>query len=68
MLHDLSRLEEACMETGSCIIMSHNRRRRIAYAGFSRGGYAAAAMATRVGRATHAIVYHSLILKQQVWR
>ncbi len=40
--------------------------RRVAYAGFSRGGYAAAAMASRVGRATHAMVYHSLVLKQQV--
>ena len=34
-------------------------RSKIAYAGFSRGGYSAAALASRVGRATHCMEFHS---------
>jgi dienelactone hydrolase len=41
---------------------------RLAYAGFSRGGYSAAALASRVGAATHALVFHSAILAEMMGR
>jgi predicted esterase len=56
---------EACFQYVKNIRGVRINPRRVAYAGFSRGGYAASAMASRVGRATHAMVYHSLVLKSQ---
>mmetsp|Transcript_5373 Transcript_5373/g.15377 ORF Transcript_5373/g.15377 Transcript_5373/m.15377 type:complete len:335 (+) Transcript_5373:346-1350(+) len=52
---------EACYQWVTHIPGVRVDNSKVAYAGFSRGGYSAAALATRVPRATHALEFHSAI-------
>lgn len=59
---------ESCFQYVQGLSGVRFNRRKIAYGGFSRGGYAAGALATRVGRATHALIFHSSVHPNEMGR